>query len=170
MVKVRSRRDSDTNAIVKVLDAVYQKDAYPQGTNDYRKFVTQGLQQAWVAELEGEIVGHVAIAAPDPSDLAIQLWHEQRQDDDGIVLVKRLFVAPKARGRGAASSLLEAASAWSEDSGVKLILWTLVKDVAAIELYRRLGWAQFGTGTFHFGEHREKQMEALCFVNRDGTG
>lgn len=168
MVSVRSCTDSDTDAIVKVLEAVYEKDAYPQGSSDFRKFVTHGLQQAWVAESKGTIIGHVAIAAPDPSDLAIKLWREQKPDEDGcIVLVKRLFVAPEARGKGAASSLLEAASGWGEENGVKLILWTLVKDVSAIGLYDRLGWKQFGTGVFHFGENREKSMKAICFVNRD---
>ncbi|MFJ6671601.1 GNAT family N-acetyltransferase [Actinosynnema sp. NPDC091369] len=81
----------------------------------------------WVAETGGAAVGCVAASA----------------SPDGSLEVKRLWVDPACRGRGAAKALLGAVLAHAVDTGagsVRLSVWHWRRD--AIGLYERLGFTR----------------------------
>jgi ribosomal protein S18 acetylase RimI-like enzyme len=113
-----------------------------------------------------EILAHVALSAPSPSDPAVALWQSQNQPEP-VAVLERLFVDPVARGQGLAEQLMKTASAEAERLGLRVVLFTLVKDQGAMRLYRRVGWREFGRGVFGFvdGERRKGEMEAVCFVD-----
>lgn len=147
-----------------MLRKMFTTDAYPQKAKDYQAFLTDGLQRCWVAVDDGRIIGHVGIGAGVPtSDLAVRIWKQKRPDDDDIAVVKRLYVDPDARNRGVAAALMGATESWGRTVRIRLVLFVLIKDRDAIQLYRKLRWEEYGTGMFQLDD--EKEMEAICFVN-----
>lgn len=58
-----------------------------------------------------------------------------------VLILNDLFVAPEARRRGAASSLLQAAAQHGRQVGaVRLVLSTEVTNTTAQRTYEKLGW------------------------------
>ena len=70
--------------------------------------------------------------------------------DAGQAEMKRVFVAPAARGKGIARALMEALEREAAQRGVTLMqLETGIKQPEAIALYRKLGYAERGPfGTY----------------------
>lgn len=87
---VRSRTQDDLDGCVKALAEVQAADGYPvDWPDDPAGFLTPSdLAGAWVAVDDEGVAGHVGVTVGDA--------------------VTRLFVAPRARGRGLAVRLLEA--------------------------------------------------------------
>ncbi|KAF7187921.1 hypothetical protein HII31_10821 [Pseudocercospora fuligena] len=164
-VTIRPRLDGDLAECIEVLKGVYEKDGYPVGVNGkYLPFLQSDLiERSWVAEMNDNIVGHVAIGKATNDDVAVALWRSQYPETGNIAVMERLFVDPKARGNGVAAKLIETAVDWGKETSVRLVLFVLLKDKNATALYERLGWRQFGTTTFRYGDG--EQMKALCFVS-----
>jgi len=60
---------------------------------------------------------------------------------DGVMEVKRMYVAPSARGQGMASSVLKELESWATQlSHQKCLLETGVKQLDAIRLYQKSGY------------------------------
>jgi ribosomal protein S18 acetylase RimI-like enzyme len=58
-----------------------------------------------------------------------------------VFILNDLFVTPAARGRGAATALLQAAAAHGRAAGAaRLVLSTEIANLTAQALYERLGW------------------------------
>jgi GNAT superfamily N-acetyltransferase len=167
MSAIRSRSSSDLDACVAVLAKVYNKDKYPvQGVSEARSFLSGDcIQQAWVYENNGRVVGHVAASNKSPeSDVSVALWMQMHLDEStAVAVLERLFVDPDSRGIGIAGKLIEAAVTWSQARNRRLVLFALEKDKVAARLYERLGWSHFGTTVYHYQDGQ--QMDALCFVS-----
>lgn len=161
-VTIRTRHDTHLDSCIALLDRVHQRDGYPGAVVNRRLFLQPDtLVQAWVAESNGNVIGHVAVGDARPGDIAVDVWR-QRHPTESIVTLERLFLDPEYRGIGVAGRLIECTVQWSHDNGYqRLVLFALKKDMKAARMYQRLGWEHFGTDTFHYG-HGE-QMEALCF-------
>ena len=166
MALIRTRGDEDVDECVALLQRVHDKEGYPRGTTNFKNFLTHAVADAWVAELDSKIVGHVAVSAARDSDFAVSTWRRvHTADSNTISIVERLFVDPDARRAGTAAALLETAASNGRASGQRLVLFALVANQAAIRLYRRLGWEEYGTGSWRFGENLEKEMDAICFAS-----
>jgi ribosomal protein S18 acetylase RimI-like enzyme len=162
---IRRREDADLESAGAALVDVYQTDGYPvEGVADpvaWLKF--DGLVGAWVAELDGEIVGHVAVSEPKPGDDAVRLWLEQSDDKiEDVAVLGRLFVKRSARGRSIGQDLAKAAVTDSATNGKTLVLDVMDKDQDAIRLYERLGLKKIGEAKHKFGEGQE--ITAYCYV------
>lgn len=162
---IRLRTDNDLPACVSVLERVYAKDSYPiQGVENALSFLKGPcIGPAWVAERAGGIVGQASIGEPRPDSVAVSSWRQTHGKSHGIALLERLFVDPEHRGSGVAAQLINEAVRWSQNNGVRLVLLVLIKDVVALKLYKRLGWVQFATTTYHYG--RDQEMEGYCLVS-----
>lgn len=92
---------------------------------------------AWVAELDGDIAGHVCLTSKDgvPTPLMVQ----------------RLFVAPAAGGRGIGRMLLDHVTWFAEQHGRPLALEVTNNNHAAISLYVRAGWREAGRRPVRWG-------------------
>jgi GNAT superfamily N-acetyltransferase len=88
------------------------------------------LLEVWVAAAGPEVFGHVAITGGA---------------DGGPASVARLFVPSRARRRGVAGALLDAARAWAAVRGLGLVLEVEDGGRAAIAFYERHGWRRVGT-------------------------
>ncbi|KAK3638688.1 hypothetical protein LTR56_006695 [Elasticomyces elasticus] len=167
MLTIRDRTQADLDRCVEVLQHVYDKDGYPvQGTATAHHFLQHGVQRAWVAEQDGVIIGHAAIGIASDADVAVALW-QKLHPGEPVAVLERLFVDPRCRGSGAATSLIKTAVQWSAQVHVQLVLFALVKDQVAIHLYDRLGWNRFGTVPFHFGDGQK--MDAICLSSPAST-
>ncbi|MEI7034073.1 GNAT family N-acetyltransferase [Streptomyces pratensis] len=161
---VRPRESRDLAEAATVLTAVHESDGYPvEGVEDPQAWLSpEGLLAAWVAEVDGGVVGHVAINSPQPGEEVARLWREKSGDDDSrIGVLARLFVAREARKESAGKRLVEAATAYARARRLRLVLEVLTKDAAAIRLYERLGWQCIGEAVHAFGG---QQVDAVCFV------
>ena len=103
---VRPRRESDIHACAQALIEVHAFDGYPvEGISDPEAWLRPpGMIAAWVAELDGAVMGHALVTEPHAGDAAPVLW-AQRRLADRLVVGGRLFVHPAARGRSLARQL-----------------------------------------------------------------
>lgn len=165
---IRRRQDSDLEQAGQALVDVHNTDGYPvEGVTDPVGWLkTTGLLNAWVAELDGEIVGHVAVSEPQPKDDAVRLWLEQSDDKvEDVVVLGRLFVKRSARGQSIGEQLARAAVMEMAAQKKRMVLDVMEKDQVAIRLYERLGLKKIGVATHHFGEGQE--TSAICYVVPD---
>ncbi len=131
---VRSRRAEDADALVAALAQVHERDAYPvRASRVTQDWLYDGSDVAWVAQLDGRVVGHVALVRVDAA------WE-----------LTRYFVAVDARGSGAGRALLDVAEAWADADGVPMRLVVMQHNRDAQAVYVRRGWQRDGSTTADF--------------------
>jgi GNAT superfamily N-acetyltransferase len=147
---VRARTDDDLDECVKILAEVHRRDAYPmRWPADPAGWLNSSkLTGVWVAALDGTLVGHAGLATAAPSDAAPKLFGAP------AAMVTRLFVAPAARGHGAASALLARVVRTAQECGLHPVLDVDSAGTSAIALYERLGWRFLGTSQAQWGPNR----------------
>ncbi|MFD7164902.1 GNAT family N-acetyltransferase [Streptomyces violascens] len=164
-VSVHPRRAEDLADAAAALIEVHSTDGYPvEGVADPEAWLSPPqLLKAWVAELEGRVVGHVAISRPDGEE-AVRIWTDRAHvPDSQVAVLARLFVVREARGNDVGRWLMAAATASAQMDGLRLVLDVMVKDTAAIRLYERLGWKRIGMAKHAYGDGQS--TEAICFVS-----
>src|SRR5437868_2371962 len=100
-VSVRRRQQADLPEAAAALVDVHRNDGYPvEGVEDPVAWLLSPDQiAAWVAELDGRIVGHVALSEPQPDDAAASVWAAHADKGaERIAVLGRLFVHSGARG------------------------------------------------------------------------
>ncbi len=142
MLRVRERAgERDLEACVGVLVQVHKADGYPVNWPALPADWLAGSAAlgAWVAELDGRIVGHVALARSGAEDVAPRLWSERAGVGvEGAAVVSRLFVAPDARGHGIGALLMGRAVRESRARGLHPVLDMVSSELSRHPL-RRLG-------------------------------
>ncbi|MCL6670043.1 GNAT family N-acetyltransferase [Streptomyces panaciradicis] len=141
--RVRQRADHDLDACVAALAAVHRHSGYPVNwpADPARWLTPSSMEAAWVAELDGRVVGHVELSRPDGGDVAPGLWSARAGVDVAdTAVVGRLFVSPAAHGRGLGAALMARAVAQARARGLHPVLDVVVSNTAATALYERLGW------------------------------
>lgn len=146
-VVVRPRVDADLDACVDLAGVVRALDGYPPYLpGGLREFLaTPGALGAWVAEVDGALVGHVALH-PDSSAPVMALAAEATGLPAArLAVVARLLVAPDARRQGLGSRLLGTAAAAARGQDRCPILDVVERFTPAHALYERAGWRRVGT-------------------------
>jgi GNAT superfamily N-acetyltransferase len=138
---IRVRRPNELDACTAVLADVHAAEGYPRyWPADPHAWLTPSLLlQAWVAVVAGVVVGHVALCEAE-DDTAAAWRLASGIPATRLAVVSRLFIAPKARGRGLGTGLLHVACAAAVASRLRPALEVLDHDRAAIALYERVGW------------------------------
>jgi ribosomal-protein-alanine N-acetyltransferase len=122
---IRPRTDADLAALVEILAESHRIDGYPlMAEHISADWLTEKGDPAWVAELDGAIVGHAALSGNPGGELELA----------------RLFVSGSARGHGVADTLVDAAERHAATVHSTLVLEVLGHNTAAIRLYERRGW------------------------------
>lgn len=152
-ITIRQRRDEDLDQLAQILVEVHERDGYPvEGVSDPVAWLApRNLVQAWVAEVDGEVVAQVALSSPEAGDIAPDLARDAGIDEPLLVL-GRLFVSPSARGYRLGSTLTQTAHRYAQGKESRAVLDVMNKDAAAIRTYERLGWIALGTADHHFGD------------------
>ena len=134
MTCARYREESDVDACVAALRAVYETSGYPTNwpADPAQWLRPPGILRAWVAATEDvPVAGHVILMQPLPGESSAE--------------VSRLFVVPAARRQGVASLLLESVmrSAVANDLDLFLDVTDHLRDARA--LYQRAGFRLIST-------------------------
>lgn len=152
-VLTRRRTDADLPALGEALleqqaaSGYPQRDPLPMSAEEF--IVRTGELAAWVAEVDGRPIGHIAVLAPPAPETAapgyahvVRTWmHAHGRTHESIGEVGVFFTATHARGTGAGRALLETALAHLHDHDLAPCLEVLPTG-AAVELYRRTGWRE----------------------------
>jgi ribosomal protein S18 acetylase RimI-like enzyme len=164
-LSIRSRQEADIPDAARALVKVHASDGYPvEGVDEPEAWLTPPeVLQAWIANLDGAVVGHVALSHPNGED-AVSLWLDQSgASESEVAVLARLFVTPEARRMALGRRLTETAMEYADAHGLRLVLDVMTKDTAAIRLYEDLGWQQIGTSTHPYGDGQ--QTDAICYVS-----
>jgi GNAT superfamily N-acetyltransferase len=144
---VRGRTGDDLGACVGVLAEAHRHDGYPmRWPADPAGWLTgANLIEAWVATLDGRLVGHVSLSRPTERNAAPKLFTAP------AAMVTRLFVSPAARGHGAGRALMEQVVRAARERRLHPILDVESTSRAAIALYESMGWQRLGTAEAQWG-------------------
>src|SRR4051812_165443 len=115
-VGIRLRRSRDIGTCARLLRRAYFEGRFPgHSDDDPRTFLdNEAVVAGWVAESQGDIVGHVALQGIEPS--ARFRWREiTGRSPDDLLVVFGLFVRPRSRGEGVGATLLDVAVAAARD-------------------------------------------------------
>jgi GNAT superfamily N-acetyltransferase len=129
MTCARYRDESDVDACVEGLRAVYETSGYPTNwpADPARWLRPPGILRAWVAATENvPVAGHVILMQPLPGERSAE--------------VSRLFVVPRARRQGVAAVLLETVMGAATESELDLFLDVTDHLRDARALYQRVGF------------------------------
>jgi len=159
-VPIRIRAGTDLPGCVAVLRRVYQSNGYPGRwpADPVGWLVPENEAAAWVAELDGEIAGHVGLVRGMPR---LRVPDFEPQDLAGIV---RLYVDPAARRHGLARELLDVATGRARDLGLQPVLDVVDGAAGAIALYERAGWRLAGTQTAWWKDEDGSTPTIRCYL------
>jgi GNAT superfamily N-acetyltransferase len=163
---IRPRTEDDLEPLVRALALVAAVDRYPtRWPADPAGWIrSRDVIGAWVAEEAGELLGHVNLRRPG-DHVPARMWRA-RGGTGECALVSRLFVVPAAQRRGLGLALLVAACARAAEIDRRPVLDVRDDNLAAVALYRRLGWTELGVYEDRF--HADGPMERLhCFAAPD---
>jgi GNAT superfamily N-acetyltransferase len=152
-VIVRERTDSDLDDCVEVAQIVHEKDGYPVYLpTDLRSFLfSPQAVAAWVAEIEKNVVGHVALHRRSTDAVMHLATDVTGLPADRFGVVARLLVAPEARRHGVGRALLQTAAEDATSRGLRPMLDVVSQHVAAVRLYEDAGWIRAGEVVGLFG-------------------
>ncbi len=149
---VRDRRETDLAPLAALLAEQQPASGYPFRwplpfpVEDF--LVRESEERAWVGELDGVVVGHVAVGRV-PDDGLGELFRRATGCPDPA-LVSALVVAVAARGRGVAGALLDIAVGWARAQDRVPVLDVLPTNADAAAVYRHRGWREIGRTRFEW--------------------
>ncbi|WP_075737240.1 GNAT family N-acetyltransferase [Streptomyces acidiscabies] len=162
---VRPRTDDDVAACVEALADVHRRDGYPVNwpENPGGWLAQASGLGAWVAVLDGRVVGHIALNIGGEGDVAPGLWGAP----ETTAVVSRLFVGPEARGHGFGVRLMERVVVEARRRGLHPVLDVVATDTAAAALYERLGWKLLATVEQRWSA--EQMVTVHCYAAPEGV-
>jgi len=144
---IRRRRPKDLPACARLLRLVHAEGQYPVYWPEAPRawLADEEVVDAWVAERQGELLGHVAFSRVGLDPASAMRWREiTGRSPSELGGVSRLFVRPKAAGQGIGSALLEVAVAEIRARGLLPVLEVVTASRDAIALYEARGWRLVG--------------------------
>ena len=133
---------------------------------------------AWVAEVDGEVVGHIAVqsvasATGDDGIEGTQMrdaWVEGLgRPADQLAMVSGLFTSTTTRGRGVGLALLDTAVDWIHGHGLGACLDVLPKYSDAAQFYERRGWVRVALVRPPWLPEDEESVIAMVLPDHSGT-
>jgi GNAT superfamily N-acetyltransferase len=144
-VTIRERRADDLPALVAALTAQQAATQYPVRwplpfpVEDF--LVRPGEERAWVAELDGEVVGHVAVYELGGP---LREAFETAAGTDELAELAVLFVSRDVIGTGVGGRLHDTAVDWIIASGRQPVLDVVPVHDRAVAVYEHRGWTAIG--------------------------
>jgi len=171
---IRPRTEADFPGLQTALLECHAKTGWPlEGLKDANaalEFLLDGqgaLEQAFVAEYNGEIVGHIAINKPEPDCPCVARWTQQVGIKDRIAVVGRLFVNPAKKPKGVVRALRKAVTDWSQEHDTQLIMyvvvWSAARTIAAEVLAASFGWLKYADAVY-VSPMDGRVIDAVCYA------
>lgn len=165
---IRSRVGADIEACVALMHQTHLADGYPRYWRaDPAGFLAAAEEtSAWVAELDGAIVGHVALhdARGHPALAAGQ--RRTGLPADRLTVLARLLVSTEHRRSGIARQLLSTAIRHAHATGRRPLLDVVRDDAGPVGLYESMGWDRLEPLTLDLGPGRE--LDLWVYLGPDG--
>nr|WP_157345004.1 GNAT family N-acetyltransferase [Nocardioides sp. MAH-18] len=142
---VRERRPEDVPLLAQALAEQQAATQYPVRwplpipVEDF--LVRPGEERAWVAEVEGRVVGHVAVHTLGDGLRGPFL---DALGTDELAELAVLFVAGDVVGTGVGGRLHDTAVEWIRASGRRPVLDVVPVHARAVAVYRHRGWQVVG--------------------------
>jgi GNAT superfamily N-acetyltransferase len=134
-MEVRPAIDSDIPALMPLMRGYcefYEANPSDAGLDEMARALiasTDGQGMLLVADDGGEVIGFAAVG-----------WKWSSLRAARIAVLEDLFVAPEARGQGAADALIEACASRARDNGAPVMTWLTAPDNhRAQAVYDRVG-------------------------------
>jgi ribosomal protein S18 acetylase RimI-like enzyme len=147
-VATRPRTEADLPVLARLLAEQQPHTGYPQRWPlpwPVEQFLTRSQELgAWVAELDGRVVGHVAVTGVEPSEEADGWSRATGRPLEELATVAVLFVDHTLAGRGVGSALLTVAVEHIRSLGRVPVLDVVQESAGAVRLYERHGWKAVG--------------------------
>ncbi|MET9589050.1 RNA-guided endonuclease TnpB family protein [Streptomyces sp. NPDC006539] len=87
---------------------------------------------AWVAELNGHVVGHIGLSRSGAGEMPPVLWSRRESVPvEDTAVIRRLFVSPSARGHGIGALLMARAVQDAQNRALRRVLDVLASDTSA---------------------------------------
>ena len=147
-VLTRPRCERDIPVLVDLLFNQQAETNYPFNwppAHGPERFLRRpGEREAWVAEVHGEVVGHVAIQAVDDGELG-RLWATAHGVEIArLRCISVLYVDRRLPRRGIGSALLARATDRAFADGGAPVLDVVADHRDAVNLYLSRGWREVG--------------------------
>lgn len=149
-VVIRERNDADLAACTALFRRTHATDGYPRyDLPDMAGYIASSDIQtdAWVATLDDEIVGHVALHVAEDDECSQIAARASDLPMDRLTVLGRLAVSPDARGLGIATQLIASCIERAAERDQLCTLDVLQESPDPIALYERLGWTRVGATT-----------------------
>ncbi|WP_377642389.1 GNAT family N-acetyltransferase [Oryzobacter terrae] len=147
-VSVRPREAQDVPGLARLLGEQQAGSGYPVRWPlpfPAEDFVVRPTElAAWVAVVDGQVVGHVSLLALGPGWDTDAWVAATGAEPSAMAAVGVLFVDPARAGLGIGSRLLTAAVDHARSLGRLPVLDVVQETSRAVELYRRHGWQEIG--------------------------
>lgn len=106
---------------------------------DFERDFDPAFEQCWIAEMNGQPVGSIAIA---------------RSGEDGVAKLRLLLVEEQARGYGLGATLVDQCHQFARAAGYRQVrLWTTDQQAGARHIYRSKGYVLMAQEPVHaFGK------------------
>jgi GNAT superfamily N-acetyltransferase len=118
-----------------------------------------GLNQLWVADIDGNIAGISAITTDQELEYADVGW----DINETAIVTHRLAVSPQYQGRGVAAALMMQAEQVARDRGINILrVDTNTNNLATQKLFPKLGYKYFG----EIGLGFRPGMRFFCYEKR----
>ncbi len=140
---IRHRRPRDVSACARLVRRAFFEGQFPGlHEEDPRDWLAAPeVRDAWVAERDGEIVGHVAISRVGQDTLSALRWREVTGHPAAeLIAVSRLFVRPQFRGQGLGSSLVDVAVKEARSQGLDPVMEATTTSPVAPSFSHDHGW------------------------------
>lgn len=115
---------------------------------DFERDFDPALEQCWIAEMNGQPVGSIALA---------------RSGEEGVAKLRLLLVEEPARGYGLGSKLVDECHRFARAAGYRQVrLWTTDQQAEARHIYRNKGYVLVAQEPVHaFGKDMVNETWAL---------
>ena len=155
-LQIRPRVDADVAACVRLMRQTHLGDRYPRfwPAAPEAFLVDPAEVAAWVAEVDGAVVGHVALHDAAGHVTLPAARRATGRSPDQLAVLARLLVDPTVRGAGLGRGLHDVALAYVADRGQRGVLDVVTDDPALERRYQRWGWVRLEplTITAHSGD------------------
>lgn len=174
-MEVRPRTEDDHPTLARILSRV-ALDGYPphRPTAPTEFFAAGSELVAFVYEVEGRVVGHVAFHRYSARSVMAAASEGTGVPPDGLGAVARLFVDPRFRHRRIGTTLLDATVHYAREVGLRPVLDVWERLPAAIALYESAGWERVGSVEITFGSpcsvecvHEGNSIRSIVLVAPD---